>query len=603
MIWLTEEDRELLKKMEDEISKEEMQANWEAFMELTPIHSGSEEEEEAFQFLKAKLEEYGLEPEILRYDAYISDPKYAKLEILQPLEMELKCTPYRQVGTTDHDGIEGEVIYIAPEDIGRAACRDKIVLCEQQTAGDWMGLRAGLLLRLQEMGIKGLIVIEQDSYKPDVVHQRSDFSVSGNPTSDNIDRVQTIPAIVHLTNRDGASIRELVKRGGVMARVTSVVETGWKNLGLLIAEIRGEVEPERFILVNAHIDTPPFSPGVVDNASGDVAVLELARIFQMNQERLRRSVRIAFWSAHEIGRYAGSTYFNDHFWHDLRYNCVASYNIDSPGAKGASTFRAAPISEVLEAALDSIKSATGIEVESLRWPTRAGDGSFWGTGVPHMSLTSSRPPEDYDPHVNYSGGGWWWHTPHAMMEHGDIDVMEMDVRVELNYIFKMANCPVLPLNFAIYSEHILKILTKYQVKADGVKDRFNLDPILARAEEFRDLARKLEDTVKSIPKKGNPSEPLRQELNHCLLWVSRHINPVAHSDAGLTEQVSMETFGATPFPRIVEITRLAGMDPETPEFGFLRTKLIRQRNAVEDGFYQANELIKRTLERLRLLTI
>ena len=603
MIWLTEEDRELLKDMEAMISKEEMQANWEAFMELTPIHSGSEEEEEAFLLLKAKLEEYGLEPEMLRYDAYISDPKYAKLEILQPLEMELNCTPYRQVGTTGPEGIEGEVIYIGPEDIGRAACRDKIVLCEQQTAGDWMGLRAGLLLRLQGMGIRGLIVIEQDSYKPDVVHQRADFSVSGNPTNDNIAKVQTIPAIVHLTNRDGDSIRGLVKQGGVRARVTSVVETGWKDVGLLVAEIRGEVEPERFILVNAHVDTPPFSPGVVDNASGNVAVLELARILQMNRERLRRSVRIAFWSAHEIGRYAGSTYFNDHFWHDLRYNCIASYNIDSPGAKGANTFRAAPISEVLEAALDSIRSATGIEVESLRWPTRAGDGSFWGTGVPHTSLTSSRPPEDYDHHVNYSGGGWWWHTPHASMEHGDIDVLEMDVRVELNYIFKMTNCPVLPLNFTTYSKHILKILEDYQAKADGVRGQFNLDPVMARAEEFRDLARELEDMVKSIPKKGNPSEPLRQELNHCLLWVSRHINTVAHSDAGPTEQVSMGTFGATPFPRIAEITGLAGMDPETPEFGFLRTKLIRQRNAVEDGFYQANELIKGTLERLRLLTI
>jgi hypothetical protein len=65
----------------------------------------------------------------------------------------------------------------------------------------------------------------------------------------------------------------------------------------------------------------------------------------------------------------------------------------------------------------------------------------------------------------------------------------------------------------------------------------------------------------------------------------------------------METFGATPFPRIAGITKLAGMDSETPEFGFLRTKLIRQRNAVEDGFYQANELIKGTLKRLRLLTI
>jgi hypothetical protein len=603
MIWLTEEDRDLIKAMEAEISKEEMQINWDAFMELTPIHSGSEEEEAAFQFLKYKLEEYGLEPEMIRYDAYISDPKYAKLEILQPLEMELKCTPYRQVGTTGPEGIEGEVIYIAPEDMGRAACRDKIVLCEQQTAGDWMGLRGDLLLRLQEKGIKGLIVIEQDSFKPDVVHQRADFSVSGNPTSDNIAMVQTIPAIVHLTNRDGGSIRELVKRGGVRARVISVVETGWKDLGLLVAEIRGEVEPERFILVNAHIDTPPFSPGVVDNASGDVAVLELARILQMNRERLRRSVRIAFWSAHEIGRYAGSTYFNDHFWHDLRYNCVASYNIDSPGAKGASTFRAAPISEVLEAALDSIRSATGIEVESLRWPTRAGDGSFWGTGVPHTSLTSSRPLEDYDPHVNYSGGGWWWHTSFATMVYGDIEVMELDVKVELNFIFKMTNCPVIPLNFTSSSEHIFKILKDYQATAEGIKAQFNLDPVLTRAEKFRYLARELEDMVKSIPKKGSPSEPLRQELNHCLIWVSRHINTVAHSNAGPTEQISMETFGATPFPRIADITKLTDIDPGTPKFGFLRTKLIRQRNAVEDGFYQANDLIKRTLERLRLLTI
>jgi hypothetical protein len=189
------------------------------------------------------------------------------------------------------------------------------------------------------------------------------------------------------------------------------------------------------------------------------------------------------------------------------------------------------------------------------------------------------------------------------MEHGDIDVMEMDVKVELNYIFKMANCPVLPLNFTTYSEHIVNILEEYQSKAETVRGQFNLDSVLALAEELRDLARELENTVRSIPKKGNPSEPLRQELNHCLLWVSRHINPVAHSNAEPTEQVSMETFGATPFPRIAEITRLARMDPETPEFGFLRTKLIRQRNAVEDGFYQANELIKVTLERLRLLTI
>ena len=122
--------------MEGEISKLLMKKNWRLFMEHTPIHSGSPKEEAAVQFLKERLEEYGLEPEVFRFDAYISDPKWAKLEILAPLEMEIKCTPYRQVGTTGPEGIEGDVVHISPKDIGKVPCKDKIILAEQQTAGD-----------------------------------------------------------------------------------------------------------------------------------------------------------------------------------------------------------------------------------------------------------------------------------------------------------------------------------------------------------------------------------------------------------------------------------------------------------------------------------
>jgi hypothetical protein len=590
--------------MEAEISKEEMQRNWEALMEFTPLHAGSPEEEEAFQLIRRRLEEYELDTQLLRHPAYTSNPVYAKLEITQPLEMEIDCTPYRQVGTTGPEGVEGEIIYIAPHDIGRAGCEDRIILCEQTTAHDWMGLRDGLLLRLQEMGAKALIVIEQDDYKPDVVHQRADFSVSGNPTTDNIHKVQTIPAIVHLTHADGQSLRQLAKRGGLRARLTSVVETRWRDVPLLTAELRGQQEPHRFLLVNAHVDTPSFSPGVVDNASGNTAILELARILGKHRDRLRRTVRFAFWSGHETGRYAGSTWYNDQYWHELRHKCIGSYNIDSPGAKGAGTFRAAPISEVLDVALDSIKEGAGIEVEGRRWPTRAGDGSFWGTGIPHVSLTSSRPPEDYDPHVNYSGGGWWWHTPHATMEYGDVDVLEMDVRVELHYIFKTLNSPVLPLNYTTYAQHLLDTLRDYQAKAEGIRDHFNLDPVLRRAEEFRDLARDLEDAVKNTPKTGKPAEAIRETLNDCLQQISRCVNPIAHSDSGPTEQISMETFGATPFPRIAETPRLAEIgDHQLHEFQLLRTKLLRQRNAVEEGFYQANEMIKKTMDKARLLTL
>lgn len=594
MIWLTEEDRTLLKKMKEEISKKIMKENWEHFMEFTPIHSGSPEEEAAVFFLKEKLKKYGLEPEILRFDAYISDPKWAKLEVLSPLEMEIKCTPYRQVGTTGPNGIKGDVVYISSQDLGKIPCKDKIVLADQKTADDWMGLRNGLLLELQNMGVKGIIVVEQDAYKPDVVHQRADFSVSGNPTSDNINLVQTIPAMVHLTYEDGESLKELVKRGGVRAKVTSVVETGWKTLPLLVTELRGALESERFLLVNGHVDTPPFSPGVVDNASGDIAMLELARILVKHRKRLRRGIRFAFWPGHEIGRYAGSTWYNDAFWHDLRYNCIGSYNIDSPGSKGANTFRALPISEVKEAVEESIRAATGIKIKKLRWPTRAGDGSFWGTGIPHVSLTSSRPDELYDPHVNYSGGGWWWHTTKATMEHGDVEVMEMDVRAELNYIFMMINCPVLPMNFTTYAEHCQKILEDLQKKGEVVSEHFNLYPVIQRVKEFRALSSKLEDAIKTS---SRTDLELNEKYNHCLMWVSRHINLVAHSNAGPTEQISMETFGATPFPRIQEIMNLAKIHPNSDEFQFLRTKLLRQRNLVEDAFLLANELIKRTIKK------
>ncbi|MCW4048575.1 MAG: M28 family peptidase [Candidatus Bathyarchaeota archaeon] len=598
MIILTDETKKLIKKLEKGINKDLMQANWEAMMEFAPMHSGSQEEEQAVQFMKQKFEEYGLETKVHRFEAYISDPKFSSLKIISPIDLEVQCTPYRQVGTTTPEGFEAEMIYIPPDEIGYAECRDKIVLCEQRTSGDWMGLRADFLLRLQKMGLKALVVIEQDDYMPTVVHQRADFSVSGSPTPDNIDKIHTIPAILHISNKDGQALKKLVKQGEVKAHIVSIMDTGWKTLPLLETEIRGTVEPEKFILVNAHVDTPPFSPGVVDNLSGNVAVMELARLINNHKDKLRRSIRIAIWAGHEIGRYAGSTWYNDAMWNELRHNCTASYNIDSPGAEGASKFRAVQITEVMDAAQDTIESVQGHKVDNLRWATRAGDGSFWGTGMPHVSITTSRPPELYDPHVNYSGGGWWWHTPYATMDHGDVDVLEMDVKAELGFILRMTNCPVLPYNFTGYAEKLLSILVEMQEKANKVRAYFNLYPVIERAMDFKKLSAELEEAIKRKAKSLNEDEI--KELNEALMWISRHVNPVAHSNAGPSEQMTMETFGALPFPRIAGIIDLANMTlHQSHEFKLLQNKLQRQRNIVEEGFYQANKLIETTLAKLK----
>ncbi len=595
MINLSQNDTQLIELLTQQISKENLEENWRRFMDITPIHSGSQEEEAAVQFIRQHLEQYGLSPEILRYDAYISDPKSARLEILSPRRLEIQVTPYRQVGSTGPKGLDGEIIYLGPEEIGNVECRDKIVLAEHKTAGDWMGVRYPLTLKLQQMGVKGLILIEQDTFMPSVIHQRADFSVSGNPTSDNIHLIQTIPAILSVSNNDGRLLKTMVKQGGVQAHIVSIVETGWKRLPLPVVEIKGANEPDKFMLVNGHVDTPPFSPGVTDNASGVVAMLELARILHHNRKSLNRSVRIAFWTAHEIGRYGGSTWYNDSHWQELRYNCVAFLNIDSPGAKGATGFRAGPISEMADLYKESVKAGSGQDVEATRWPTRAGDCSFWGTGIPHGSAISALPEELYDPFVNYSGGGWWWHTAWATLDRGDVGILARDVGVNLHFIFRMINCRILPLNFTTYAQGMINILEDLQDKADKIRGYFNLFPIIDQAKEFLELSQSLENTVSKAMGKDVPDEVVT-DLNKCLMWVSRCINPVAHSDAGKTDQMDMSSFGATPFPRIHQILELANMSlHQSPQFKFLRTKLVRERNFVVDGFHQANQTIRKTL--------
>jgi hypothetical protein len=130
-----------------------------------------------------------------------------------------------------------------------------------------------------------------------------------------------------------------------------------------------------------------------------------------------------------------------------------------------------------------------------------------------------------------------------------------------------------------------------------VKGYFNLYQVIDKVREFKDLSERL-DTASS-KRRGRGSADKIEKLNDCLMWVGRHVNPVAHSDAGISEQTSMETFGAQPFPRISEIVDLANMTlHQSPEFKFLLTKLVRQRNMVEDAFYKANDLIRKTLTEL-----
>lgn len=67
----------------------------------------------------------------------------------------------------------------------------------------------------------------------------------------------------------------------------------------LWVDVEGRTAPREVILIAAHYDAVPGSPGADDNATGVAAVLELARV--LRDEPMERTVRLMFTTAEEVG--------------------------------------------------------------------------------------------------------------------------------------------------------------------------------------------------------------------------------------------------------------------------------------------------------------
>lgn len=66
---------------------------------------------------------------------------------------------------------------------------------------------------------------------------------------------------------------------GYVVREESYLVDG-KSVSNIEAELKGNRQPDEIVLIGAHYDSPPGSPGANDNASGVAALLELANKFK-----------------------------------------------------------------------------------------------------------------------------------------------------------------------------------------------------------------------------------------------------------------------------------------------------------------------------------
>ncbi len=295
------------------------------------------------------------------------------------------------------------------------------------------------------------------------VHWGICTTIWGAPELDDLHRKPRIP-VVAVNHPDGQRLIALAAQSQSATLVTHL-EEGWFAQKLPVVTIPGTSDSADFVLLHGHYDS--WDVGVGDNATGDATLLEIARVLWKQRQHLQRSVRIAWWPGHSTGRYAGSTWFADHFAAELDAHCVAQINCDSPGCRWASEYRNVSWMKETEAyAQTVIQQVTGLSAHGER-PHRAGDYSFNNIGISGLMMLSSTMPQAMAAEKGYyavggCGGNIGWHTENDTLEIADRDVMLRDIQVYLGLVVGIANARILPFDWRAITQEFQETLQRCQ---------------------------------------------------------------------------------------------------------------------------------------------
>jgi N-acetylated-alpha-linked acidic dipeptidase len=562
----------------DEVSLTEPWELVERFMTLVR-ESGTEEEATAVSEITKRLDAWGIPYEVHRPELFISLPRGASLTLGD--ETLYAKTPAMAL-STGPEGVSGELIYEPASyardvtDIfgtmnGSADVAGKLVLTE----GMPMPNR---IADLTSRGAVGVVFIAPGER----IHEGICTSIWGAPDLTSMDRQPSVP-VVSISHPDGEKLVAQISAaegGSLAATIVAEHDTRWRQIPVVVAEITGNVEPERFVLVHGHLDS--WHVGAGDNATGDATLLELARTLHLRRADLPRSVRIAWWSGHSHGRYAGSTWYAQEYALDLLRNCVLHLNCDSPGCRDADTFiDQSWMPELAGFAAEVISDIAGLPSEGGD-PHRAGDNSFNNLGVSTaMMLSSTMSRELRAERGLYAVGGCGanieWHTEADTIEVADRDRLLRDMRIYATLALRAATAPVLPLDFTATLDEIEATLAD---RRDELTAFIDLAPIDARLKDARAALATLTERADT----ANTVQAARP-VNDALLRIGRALVTVLYAREGRFRQDP--ALNIAPLPDFATALEMADSAPA----GVIRTELARARNRLEAALYEVIDAV------------
>lgn len=552
----------------NEVSESELMRHTSAIGQWVRL-SGTTEERKAFEYIRDQLTAFGFKVTMHESDALIGYPDQSRLEMLEPEQVLVRSNGYALSPRTDDDGVIGELVYVGSggrDDYLAVDVRGKIVISDGLATPE-------KALAAQRAGVSGQIHINDEH-----IHEMCISPVWGTPTPETSNLLPSVPA-VSVTQDDGMKIKRAMDTGPVRMRLVTQPYRQWCKIPTLIAELPGAHEDD-FVLFSGHVDSWHY--GVMDNGSANATQLEVARLLASHTQELWRGVRLAFWSGHSHGRYAGSAWYADEYWQDLYDHCVCHVNVDSVGGIGATVLDEAPtMASTYEFARQILRHVAGEDLHYRRI-SRSSDQSFWGIGVPSLFGTFSEQLVDTKPTAQAqaqllgasgrAGGlGWWWHTTEDLLDKIDPVFLRRDAQVYAAALWHLATEPRLPFDFATAADEMVSSLSDYASVAGDVVDLYGMI----------DLARELAARLRARPLDTYPA----QVANRVNLRLSRLLVPVTYTQKGPYDQdLALSTL---PVPGLAAMVELGQLDPSEDDFHFLKTKVLRERNRVEHALRSA----------------
>jgi hypothetical protein len=568
-------DRESEAAFEERVDAERMREHVEAFAGLDRL-AGTADEREAAEYVVETLASYGVEAELLEHEAYVSRPEEASLTATAPTAWTAEDAITVAFGaSTPPGGVHGDLVHV--EDLASLAGAGGVA----PDLGGRVVFTRGLPTpdEVRRVAAAGADAVVFESVSPEHVHEMIVSPVWGTPALAEADELPDLP-VVEVSQADGAWLRERLSAGPVAVAVEASVTTELATIPCPVGRVEGTAS-DRYMVVGNHVDS--WYEGVTDNGTAMAATLELARLFA--DADLARGVLFGFWSGHSHGRYAGSAWYADEHWLDLRENAVAYLHLDLCGLRGAEAMWHQQMAELDDEHVDAIEAGTlPIAASESSFlgadrPGRNSDQSFWGVGAASM-LSGAR----LDPDTEAGGpvgGGWWWHTPADTLDKVDDDVLAEETRLYARLVARVCGSPALP------HDHRAAVSELRSVLADVAEERDrSFDAVRERLDALEDA---LVDAARVVSSVEDPTSELGRAVEDLQVDLGNDLVPARYTACRDVDQEPALPHDRLPGFRVDE--------PGTAlERRFAERTLTREENRLAARLDRATRRVERFLD-------